>query len=117
MALEPLQRRQISFYPAIRRVPMVALLVGYQHDDVRRLRYADGITSDRRSDEPTGQTGHGRKSGSHLQHAAPRARLRGGRNASAIGLPVLTDLAPALLEPVAPRKLGHSLFPPKDLAT
>src|SRR4029077_6703500 len=112
MALEPLQRRQIFFHPAIRPVPMVAFLVGHQHDDVRRLRYADGSTSDRGGDEPTGQTGHGGKSGSHLQHAAPRARLRGGRNASATGLPVLTDLAPALLEPVAPRKLGlHSFLP------
>src|SRR5262245_52858520 len=115
MALEPLQRGQIPFEPAIRPVPMMALLVGHQHDDVRRPRYADGITSDGRGGEPTGQTGHGRKSGSHLQHAAPRSRLRGGRNASATGLPVVTDLASALLEPVAPRKLAHLLFPPKDL--
>ena len=66
---------------------------------------------------PRDKPGHGGKSGSHLQHAAPRARLRGGRYASVTGLPVVADLAPALLEPVAPRKFAHSLFPPKDLAT
>jgi len=94
MALEPLQGGQVLFRPTLWPVSMMALLVGHQHDDVRRLRHVDGIAGDGWSDEVTRQAGHSRQSGSHLQQIASRSRLRLRRSTTATGLSA--DLASAI---------------------
>ena len=43
IALEPLQRGQVHLCPTIRPMDVVALLIGHQNYDVRRLRHSDGV--------------------------------------------------------------------------
>ena len=67
---------------------MMALLVGHQHNDVRRLRHVDRITGDGRTDEATRQAGYSRQSSSHLQQIASRSGFRLERSTTATGLSV-----------------------------
>jgi hypothetical protein len=72
MALEPLERRQVLLGPPLGPMHVMALLIGHQHNDIRRLRQVDQRAGDSRGGEAAPHAGHCRQSGPHLQQAAPR---------------------------------------------